>query len=565
MKIFYFIILISIQIISIFSARSKLYNFDFQDKNSQFFNNICVLFTSESGKDVTLDYRRKYYYKNPNITTEENNDKSKTIFPPPIHNNSLECIAYTKIIFHNYCSYLLFIVLLFETSIMSIYVLFRYKFIEKNSPYELILKKYEKATVNQKKIYLSNFLVKKFDINGNPIDDPSQEPQSSSQKIKGTTNTYANFIDENIENNTNIFADSTKEVKVDNITDLDGKKNCIDDYLINNVDSPAKENMVSNKQSDADFYTFGKLENYKNLALKKIYEDDKASNKILNNKENLKDDNKNIEDKKNIETFVYNKINKNKYVQMSSSYLINKQIQIFYSKEELFYMSFNFLILEDKRNFEEIYKGLLEFCQIYFIFSAPVKIFEDKILIIVYYCIKLELHFLVNQYFITQKQINDIYDNKFGIKNSLYISISSAIISEFIGIFVYYLLNAKRSFIKQKVQIDNLRIYNSNRKERLIQITGNLVTDFLHQKLIALFAFIIIFFFPILKYCISFSGVYRNTRIIYIENIFLSIIISQLSPFFLALFPTYLRIIAIKYKKLILFKLLHIIEYFFLP
>ena len=40
------------------------YGYDIYNINDPFYNDICTFFTSEYGTDVTLEYRKKYYYKN---------------------------------------------------------------------------------------------------------------------------------------------------------------------------------------------------------------------------------------------------------------------------------------------------------------------------------------------------------------------------------------------------------------------------------------------------------------------------------------------------------------------
>ena len=90
--------------------------YDITNPEDDFFNDICMTFSSENNTDVTLEYRRKYYYY-PNYKQKiiTNNKLLKKIFSEPKRNNILSCFTYfikNNIVFDN-LAFIVMIIILF--------------------------------------------------------------------------------------------------------------------------------------------------------------------------------------------------------------------------------------------------------------------------------------------------------------------------------------------------------------------------------------------------------------------------------------------------------------------
>jgi len=69
--------------------------YDITNPDDDFFNDICMTFSSENNADVTLEYRRKYYYY-PNYQQKiiTNNKLLNKEFSKPKRINILSCFSY---------------------------------------------------------------------------------------------------------------------------------------------------------------------------------------------------------------------------------------------------------------------------------------------------------------------------------------------------------------------------------------------------------------------------------------------------------------------------------------
>lgn len=590
--------------------------YDLSDKNNKFFSDVCQKFTSENKKDVSLEYRRKYYFvdfDSHNNKTED--DEESTNFPNPYRTKIVDCLLKSQTFLKNYLFYLLIVIFLTEIILMNT-VIFTYKKVGTFSPIKLITDRLKK-----KQNYLKYFIIKNINLN-----EPTEEPQKKIEnniKNNSQQKKYSTLIEENKNNNinndtnyntinteNNIIKDNEIEASEENTesaaylrklcypinddnnqvkkliinqeVDLDKtagfEDNCevknenVDDFIEHSIN-----NQIKSKKMDEDVLTFGAFDTNFMKNVKKIYEikDNKSnkSNKINKNLKNVTTDSKKIleknlksevDDKQKVENFVFNKMNKNKYVQFSPNNPITK-IETIYSKEELFYIGYNFAILEEKRSFLEIYLSILEFCQIFFMFNTPVKIYEEKKNIIIYYSIKIQLHLLISVKLITNSTLNKIYDNEFDLIYYFIHCLINAVISTILGEFVFYLLNAKRLYIKQKNKVDNFRLFNIYKKNKLNDVTTELVSEFLLQKLLICYIIAVALFIYTFRYSLTFFQILKNTRSIFLYCIIGSITITQISPFLLAMIPSYLRRKAINNKNSKLYKISNIIELLFIP
>ena len=593
--------------------------YNFRNIKDDFYYDICKIFTSGTKKDVTLEYRRKYYYfpeskLNNNAQDTKRNLKGNDEFPSiKIKDNPKLCFSNWEQNFKNPHFYLLFILICIQLVLLEFLIVYYHNEIWKKSPLELLLKLKDIKLPKDKKEYFKHFLILTTDTSNKNTKLPETSSNENLQKniddiknftqlvdeedIKNDNNSAANMnVTENNNinyQNNNLIIDNNEENKKNNDTQKSNLKNIPDntgkfDDIKNqiNMDEMIKGNVniQPNNQIklDDDNYTFGggvfnkKFLNFTTKNTDKSNNTDNnninnINNNIINDEINPQESVKSLSgdkilnnEKEQVENYIYKKINHNKYIEFLP-YANPKQLEFLFTKEELFYNGYNFAVLEDKRSIFEIYRDILSYCQIWFIFNEKVKIFEDVRAIILYYCTKIELHLLINAKLMNNIEINKIYDDEFGLINYCYHFFISSLISTMIGELLFFLTNSKRLFIKQKNQIDSLRLFDVNKKNKLVQITSNLVTDGLFHKLLyfTLFAFIIIV--QTFKDTISFTSTFKNSRNYYYMCVVGSIIFSQLSPFTLAFIPAFLRKKTIESKSYFKYKILSIIELLYLP
>ena len=584
----------------------KKQGYNFTNSKDKFYYDICQRFTSDTKKDVTLEYRRKYYYFPEQKLIDNNigfekNLKGNEEFPPiKIKNNPDQCGDSWDYHLVNPQFYLILILLFGQLMLLELIILFKKKQIWNKSPLELIKKVNEIKNPKEKKAYLNNFIIQTLE-NINEI-NKFPEMLSDENKQNNTTN-FAQLIEEedtkndfssavgkkplnnnNTNQKNNVIAinneENTKGKNNPNSKDVSGKTGRFDDDTANNdinanvneiIEGGINKQAKIAKKSDEDNYTFGGGIYSKKITniTKQISEENKEDNEN-NGKDAIKSFSTTtklttIKDKKQVEDFIYKKINHNKYIEYNNSSTYPKQLDLIFSKEELFYKGYNFALLEDKRSVFQIYKDILSYCQIWFVFNAKVKIYEDIKVIIVYYCTKIELHLLINAKLMNNNEINKIYDGKFFLNNYFYHFFISAFISTIIGEILFVLLNSKRLYIKQKNQVNSLRVFDIIKKTRLSQITTDLVSDDLFHKISFFSLFAIILIITTFKNTVPFSSIFINSRYYYYICVIGSIILSQLSPFVLALIPAYLRKKAIEEKNYFKYKILIYIELLYLP
>jgi hypothetical protein len=236
-----------------------------------------------------------------------------------------------------------------------------------------------------------------------------------------------------------------------------------------------------------------------------------------------------------------------------------------YIREEYFYFGYLLARINDKRSIFNIYCDLLEQCQIIFkMFFIPFNIYEDKRLQILYYISKLQFHFLFNCLLINNNVINNIYDNKNCFINDLYRSLKAAFYTYVVGLFLYDFTNIKKTLIKRRYKINNMRITEPRINFEVFKVTYSLCLEQFNHKLL-FFSFAIFFNYLFILYiCFSFCAVYRYTQFYALKSFILSIIISQISPFALCWVPSYLRKKSLNRKNENLFRLTKLVEFFFI-
>ena len=140
-------------------------------------------------------------------------------------------------------------------------------------------------------------------------------------------------------------------------------------------------------------------------------------------------------------------------------------------------------------------------------------------------------------------------------------SLIATIIVNLISQLLFFLTNSKRTYIRYTNKLTN-SIFG---KKRIIKYVLKDIIELINYNLLLMFFFSIIIFIVSSFLSICFCIAYYNTQFIVLKCIVISVMISQICPFFLALIPAKLRKKAIDNKNNKLFICSKIIDSYFLP
>ena len=593
---------------SLLSFKASKLGYNLQNYNDDFYYDICLPY-SYNNMDVTLEYRRKYFFfPNKNIKSIE--------FSYPKRNDTISCFAdyfEAKYLVINSSIYILFPLFLYETTFLMAYILFKNQKCFTNTPIKKIedKNKYLCFFGNKK-----NNKEKKKSKNFSEFIPETTTQQSLENDINSENNSHQSFNQNNNSNsfeynNTHsgmIIKDISSEILMEKDKTINENKNeekdikssqnfhysvgNISDAIENNIKSSVltasfentgniddkiseKMSHVKNKESDIlseheksiDNYTFGNDvrigynftdidKDEKKSSKRKESQIDKLKNarkifETINNKK-IKKINANSKGNNIRPCVIGNNINANS---MKSNYV----------REEYFYFGYALATIEDKRSIFNIYLDLLEQCQIIFkFFFCPFNIYEDRRLQILYYFVKINLYFLFNCLLIDTSVINNIFDRKNTLMDDLYRSCMSSIYTYFVGLFLYSLTNLKKELIRRRYKLLNMRISDPRASDQIIKMTQSLYLNNFINKLVLLYFVILVIFLISLFVCFGFCGAYRNTQIYVLNGVLFSIYISQISPFALCLIPAILRRISLQKKNIKLFDFTRYIEILFI-
>ena len=581
-----FSITLLLNIKSIFSQSEYLlinareFNINLSDENDPFFHDICVNLNKLVDKDITLDYRRKYYFYKKYANKQIN-------FQRPLRNNSNDCFMINNSFEVTFSNLGMIIVGIVSAQIILIFMILIKKFSGSfnNTPNEKLLQ------INKKNKKTKNI---KNENNNNTI------------KINNGTNSYSKFTaevkkEENDNNydNTDMAMVDTKimdstnpmnKIEENNNKEND-KQNSVEEENEEKIDSnfemnPIKEIKKSDrkdqnnldeidipKEKSQENYTFGF-----NFGTKIIIGNNNMNNINSKQKEEKENSKENKENKMKRIRQIYDEINPSKKKEENvnkniTNNSINNEIAVFapaqqikklYVREEYFYFKYLLARIEDKRSVFQIYMDLLEYNQIIFkLYPNSFNIYEEKKIQILYYLTKIEIYFLINCLLIKSSDINDIYDNKSTILSKFIKSLKSTIITYFISLFLYKLTNIKKVLIKRRYKLINLKVSNGIIKEEISKLTRTICEKFLYNKFIVFIIFIALFVSYSFYITFSFCKTYPNSQLILLECVTFNILISQLSPFIACWIPAFLRRKAIDLKEVTLYDLVKFIEFFF--
>ena len=581
-----FSITLLLNIKSIFSQSEYLlinareFKINLSDENDPFFHDICVNLNKLVDKDITLDYRRKYYFYKKYANKQIN-------FQRPLRNNSNDCFMINNSFEATFSNLGMIIVGIVSVQIILIFMILIKKFScsFNNTPNEKLLQ------INKKNKKTKNI---KNENNNNTI------------KINNGTNSYSKFTaevkkeenDNNYDNtdmamvDTKIMDSTNPMNKIEeNNNNENDKQNSVEEENEEKIDSKLEMNSIKEikksdrkdqnnldeidipKEKSQENYTFGF-----NFGTKIIIGNNNMNNINSKQKEEKENSKENKEDKIKRIRQIYDEINPSKKKEENvnkniTNNSINNEIAVFapaqqikklYVREEYFYFKYLLARIEDKRSVFQIYMDLLEYNQIIFkLYPNSFNIYEDKKIQILYYLTKIEIYFLINCLLIKSSDINDIYDNKSTILSKFIKSLKSTIITYFISLFLYKLTNIKKVLIKRRYKLINLKVSNSIIKEEISKLTRTICEKFLYNKFIVFIIFIALFVSYSFYITFSFCKTYPNSQLILLECVAFNILISQLSPFIACWIPAFLRRKAIDLKEVTLYDLVKFIEFFF--
>ena len=374
---------------------------------------------------------------------------------------------------------------------------------------------------------------------------------------------YSNndFISENRVNH----VEDNDEYKKEELNTTGDFKHSLDEK--EEKDKENNNNINSNIQkliNAEDIYTFGGLQLKKDLdnannvnSIEKVEEDsfeEKKINDVISKKEERME-------------YIYNKINNCNYNKNNfNNNKIKKKENIKLTNEELFYSGLSVSILEDKRTFKEIYIDILCHCQIIFYFMPNYYIYEDRRITIIYYSIKIYLYLIIIIILLNSASvINHIYKNEFSFINYFFRCILATCIANIISQYLFILTNSKRVYIKYINKMKN-SLFGKNRILKYVtKDLIDLINNNLYFKLLFLFCLNIIIFMITFYLSFCFCIGYYNTKFLVIKCLIICILISQISPFFLALIPAKLRKKAIENNDNKLYILSKLVDSYFLP
>ena len=546
--------------------KAKTYGYDLTNPEDPFFHDICLSFKYIK-KDITLNYRRKFYF----FPSDKNSlINKKLISQEPKRNNTNDCFTKKDSnIWENITFIILMPIFFIQFSLLFFSLCLYIDNSINNTPFKkLTLMKKNKNFKNKEHDNgtFVKFIPEKVENTNKFTNDELQETENN-QTNSGNNN--IDLLNQKVQNdsNTNAFDSiNKKESSLPFIDDDNTKEN--NNNNNNNNDKISEPSAAVEKSKEN--YTFG-------MQLGKSYKF--SSNDNINNSKN--DEKKSSENEKKIETkeekmkrikYIYEQMNQNIRKKKSNDdinadtpiTIPKKDVPKVYLREEYFYFGYLLARMEDKRSVFQIYIDLLEQCQIFFKFLyIPFNIYEDRKLQILYYLIKINLYFLINSLLIKNSVINDIYDNNNYFLKDIKRCLIANIITFSLGLFIYYLTNIKRVLIRRRYKLQNIKIKNSNLNNEIIKMTRNFCVNYLYNKILLLFLVFTLIFLYSFYVSFSFCNAYYYTQTLLLKCVLLNITISQVFPIFACWIPSLLRKIAIMKKNSILYDINKYIELLF--
>jgi hypothetical protein len=217
-------------------------------------------------------------------------------------------------------------------------------------------------------------------------------------------------------------------------------------------------------------------------------------------------------------------------------------------------MSFNSAIEEDKRQYLRMYIGILKYNHlITFTFIKKSNI-SNRYLKIMIFLFVISLLFLFNLMLFLDKDFTYIYLNegKYNFGNEFPMALVTALICLLINMVLRLLFVDKTNKLRNFKRIDN-----SNKESVAldIHVNNSNVKGILILIFIGLLLILIIFF-----YLVAFGGIFINSQKYILIRVIISLLVMFILPFVLCLLYTLIRLLGLKLKKELFYKISLIIQ-----
>jgi len=519
------------EILSLYKSLNES-GYNFFDSKDPYYNDICSVYTSQSGTDIALfDRQKELTDLNNNVSMCQSGCKlisfnsavQKSQCNCEIQNNSTE-IDFTKISFNR------------DEIVTSFLVVIEYSNF-------MVLKCYKKAFDcssffrNIGRIIMTIILLlylillfiylikdkKNIDTFLNSI----LLYKSNAMKINRNINKAKNEINKNnkIENKSKKSKNNSKNKKIKEKKSQPPKRN------LNKKDIKYMKGKDKNKR---DY--LNKTDN--DLSSKKLRKIKINITKIHNLKNNKIKSNNKISPK--IDIFGNNKITNNKTkINFNEK---NKDIALKnFNTQELNSLSYNLALIYDKRTYLQYYISLLKKKQLILFTFFPSNDYNLMTLKISLFLMSFSLYFTMNGFFFSDETMHRIYVDKgsYNIFYQLPKILYSTVISAIINTILKFLCLSEKNLLAIK-QEKNLKIATKKSKKVKNCILIKFIIFFILSTSLLLF-----FWYFISCFC----GVYINTQKILINDTIFSFILSMIYPFGINLIPGIFRISALRAKN----------------
>ena len=581
MEKFFILILLLFNIKVILSQNNYIVNkaeslgIDLTNENELYFHDICLNLKEIIQKDVTLDYRRKYYF----FPTKYNKNIE---FQRPLRNNSNECFKIDNSadnIFKN-MSMIVIAIFVFQNFLLIRILITKVSTSLDNTPRTKIVQ------MNKKNKNMNNNKNKKDKRTYMEFTAEDKKEENEKSNSNNNDKTAQRFISKKMMDPIEELnqQENQESPRKNNIPEENEPESAIVVQL-----SPIKEEQIQEnkkeeielpKEKSTDNYTFGfnfgtKI-NFNNKNNSKNEDIENEEVKVEKREDKMKRIKQIYEEinpskrKAREENARNNNTNKNNHSNNMNSEIIvfsaPKQEKKEYVREEFFYFKYLLARIEDKRTIFQIYLDLLEHNQLFFKFClVPFNIYEDRKIQILYYLTKIDLYFLFNSLLIKSSVINDIYDGNNNIFRDILRSMKATFITYFICLFLYYLTNIKKVLIKRRYKIINFKTSNNLIKIELTEITKKICLKFLFNKFILFSFFVVLIIIYSFYVCFSFCKVYPYTQLLLLKCSLISIVLSQLNPFIACWIPAFIRKKALDLKNIKLYAVTKYLEKLYIP
>ena len=553
--------------------------YNISDPENIFFNDICQSFSSENRKDVSLEYRRKYYFypKGEQLIIINDEELNET-FSEPERNNIFLCFGY---FLKKDCLSLIslyYLLPIFSVQILGLFIILCFKYkdasLKTSEKYFEYMKGKNKKTLYNKKIINNNKMAQEIVVNttdkinetnnNNTFQTLQEENENNNDSINNNNNDI-NTKEEIIKDENNEFPKSQYffSQTIEKTNEEDSKNDELNvtgdfqHYLDENTVEDNEDNKIQNikKINKDETYTFGGLK--VDVTSQNKEEDTDKKNIIKTESETKKGENA---------QYIFSKMNRKNNYKPNYNIKSSQPKEIIYTKEELFYSKISVAILQDKRTFSELYCDYLSHCQIIFYLLPNYYIYEDKRLTILYYLLKIMLYYItILISFNDISIINKIYDNQFSFLDYFIKCSITIIIVNIISQILFFLTNSKKLYIRYNIKLNSSLIAKKRIIKYVLEDVFGLISQNVFWKLLILFFISIILFVITFFISICFCICYYNTQFLVLKSVIFCIIISQLFPFLLALIPAKIRYEAIKTKNNDLYLISLAVNSLFLP